>query len=81
MHMTNLLSTNKVLKVSGTMTITDEVNRMQAEFTYGSVKRQPPRKASQGGQQTSSGKLKRFKTMVSSKLFGTSKPPQAAAAS
>lgn len=38
MHMTNLLSANKVLKVSGTMTITDEVNGLEAEFTYGALK-------------------------------------------
>ena len=35
--MTNLLSVNKVLKVSGTMTITDEVNGLVAEFIYGPV--------------------------------------------
>ena len=35
MHMTNLLSTKKVLKVGGTMTITDETNGLVAEFTYG----------------------------------------------
>ena len=35
MHMTNLLSGSKVLKVSGSMTITDEVNGLVAEFTYG----------------------------------------------
>ena len=38
MHMTNLLSANnKSLKVSGTMTITDEVNGLVAEFTYGAA--------------------------------------------
>lgn len=35
MHMTNLMSAKKVLKVSGTMTITDETNNLTAEFTYG----------------------------------------------
>jgi len=37
MHMTKLLSANKVLKVSGTMSITDETNNLHAEFTYGAV--------------------------------------------
>ena len=61
MHMTNLLSANKVLKVSGTMTITDETNGFVAEFTYGAVSQQNNK---------SSG-LQRFKTMMSSKLFGS----------
>lgn len=37
MHMTSLLSANKVLKVSGTMTVTDETNGLEAEFTYGAA--------------------------------------------
>ena len=33
-QMTNLLSSNKVLKVSGQMVITDHVNNLVAEFDY-----------------------------------------------
>ena len=42
MHMTNLLSSNKVLKVSGTMTLTDETNNLVAEFTYGALPNPTP---------------------------------------
>ena len=37
MHFTNLMNKNKIIKVSGMMTITDEVNGLVAEFTYGSA--------------------------------------------
>jgi len=32
--MTNLLSSNKILKVSGRMIITDHINDLVAEFDY-----------------------------------------------
>ena len=34
MHMTHLLSSNKVLKIGGTMVITDHINDLVAEFEY-----------------------------------------------
>ena len=66
MSMTNLLSSNKLLKVNGTMTITDETHNLTAEFTYGAV---PQARANQDQK---AGKLKRFKTMLSSKIWGSS---------
>ena len=58
MHMTNLMSANKVLKVSGTMTITDETNNLTAEFTYGPHEKH----------QTES-RFSRLKTMVSTSIL------------
>ena len=69
MHMTNLLSSNKVLKVSGTMTLTDETNNLEAVFTYGAAATPKP--------QGTPSRMQRFKTMMSNKIFGSKNQQEA----